>query len=417
MKQRLFLVLLMFLCAVTMFSCQAADTVTFEDENLEQAIREQIDKKNGDLTKSDLENIIALDLANQGIKSLDGIDVIESLEILSVAGNEITDFTILKELENLEEVIVTGNPFSNDSEQLAILEELRSKGIIVIGPKEEVVGSPDGPGGFLWKVENGDTTVYLQGTIHVGKEGLFPLNEKIENAYKEADVVSPEIDIVNFDLFEMQSIMMNMGTYQDGTTIKDHIPEDLYKKLEKKLSELGMPLALMEEYKPWLFAQTIESLLLLQGDFIEGVDEYFLTRAHEDGKEVIPLETPEDQFAIFANTTEEYQIEMLEATLELTAEEYTEQIDAMLDIFMDGDQEKLLQLATEDSRNATENDIAFMRALNDVRNYGMAEKIMEFLESGEDKTYFVFVGSLHFILEPHIISILEENGYTVEPLL
>src|SRR5690606_13091848 len=100
MKQRLFLVLLMFLCAVTMFSCQAADTVTFKDENLEQAIREQIDKKNGNLTKSDFENISALDLANQGIKSLDGIDVIESLEILSVADNEITDFTILKELEN-----------------------------------------------------------------------------------------------------------------------------------------------------------------------------------------------------------------------------------------------------------------------------------------------------------------------------
>lgn len=44
----------------------------------------------------------------------------------------------------------------------------------------------------------------------------------------------------------------------------------------------------------------------------------------------------------------------------------------------------------------------------------MAEEITKFLESGEDQTYFVIVGSLHLILEPHVISILEEEGYEVE---
>ena len=57
---------------------------------------------------------------------------------------------------------------------------------------------------------------------------------------------------------------------------------------------------------------------------------------------------------------------------------------------------------------------AYMEALNDNRNYGMAEEITKFLESGEDQTYFVIVGSLHLILEPHVISILEEEGYEVE---
>lgn len=416
--KRIFLSIVLFLFAIITVGCELLEPISFDDENLEQAIREEIDKTDGDLTKIDIFTITELDLSGKSINSLYGIEDFRALKVLSIADNNIKDVSVLKQLNNLEEVDVSGNPIANDPSQLAILEELRDQGIIVIGPKEAVtVGSPDGPGGFLWKVENGDTTVYLQGTIHVGVEGLFPLNEKIEMAYQEADVVSPEIDIVDFNLFEMQSIMMSVGTYQDGTTIKDHIPEDLYKKLEEKFSELGMPLGLMESYKPWLLAQTIESMLLLQGDFIEGVDEYFLTRAHEDGKEVIPLETFEEQFAVFADTPEDYQIEMLEAAIDLTAEEYIEQIKGMLDIYMEGDQEKLLELATGDMRNATEHDIAFMRALNDDRNYGMADKIIEFLESGENKTYFVIVGALHFTLEPHIISILEENGYTVVPLL
>lgn len=415
--KRIYLNLFLFLIAVITIGCQAEESIQFEDAKLEQAIREELSKTNEKLTVSDIKNVKELDLSGHGITSLGGIEHFEALEVLSIADNDIRDFSILKKLHSLEEVNVTGNPNANQSEQLAILEELRAQGIIVIGPQKTVVGRPDGPGGFLWKVENENTTVYLQGTIHVGKEELFPLNEKIEQAYLEADVVSPEIDIVGFDLIEMQSIMMSMGTYQDGTTIKDHISDALYKKLEQKLSEFGMPIHLIENYQPWLMAQTVESLLSLESDFIEGVDEYFLTRAHDDGKEIIPLEHPEDQFAIFANLSEEYQVEMLEASLDLTVEEYSEQIEALLDVYMEGNQEKLLEIAMEDNRTATEEDEAFMRALNDDRNDGMADKIIGFLEKGEDKTYFVMVGALHLVLEPNIISILEEKGYTVEPLL
>src|SRR5690625_1478137 len=49
-----------------------------------------------------------------------------------------------------------------------------------------------GQGGFLWRVDNEDTTVYLQGTIHIGPQSFYPFNDAIESAYEEADVVVPE---------------------------------------------------------------------------------------------------------------------------------------------------------------------------------------------------------------------------------
>ncbi|MGG3575167.1 TraB/GumN family protein [Bacillus gobiensis] len=63
--------------------------------------------------------------------------------------------------------------------------------------EEEVRG---GNGGFLWKVEHGDTVVYLQGTIHVGKEKFYPLNPQTEEAYEKSDIVLPEVDLNNTDL-------------------------------------------------------------------------------------------------------------------------------------------------------------------------------------------------------------------------
>lgn len=64
--------------------------------------------------------------------------------------------------------------------------------------EEEVSG--DGNGGFLWKVEHGDTVVYLHGTIHVGKEKFYPLNPQTEEAYEKSDIILPEVDLNNTDL-------------------------------------------------------------------------------------------------------------------------------------------------------------------------------------------------------------------------
>ena len=40
---------------------------------------------------------------------------------------------------------------------------------------------------FLWKVQSKTNTVYVMGSIHYLKKEMYPLNEKIENAFEKSD--------------------------------------------------------------------------------------------------------------------------------------------------------------------------------------------------------------------------------------
>ncbi|WP_339229418.1 TraB/GumN family protein [Oceanobacillus sp. FSL K6-2867] len=410
--KRLFTNLLIVMLALVITACQSEETVSFSDEQLEEGLRTEIEKTDGELYESDFDELVELDLSGLGIQDLTGIEFLDDLKILSLEDNEINDFSLLKDLENLEEVNVRSNPV--DEEQQALLDELTEQDVVVHFTEEtEVVGSPDGPGGFLWKVENGDTTVYLQGTIHAGTEDFYPLNEKIENAYRESDVVVPEIDITDLNVMEVQQLTMDLGVFQDRTTIEDHIPEDVYSELSATLDELGLPLQMVESFKPWFLSSTIQQLMTEQLGFMHGVDQYFLDRAAQDDKEIIALETVEEQLGIFADTSDDYQIQMLEESL-VDIDDYEEDMQELFSLYKEGDVDELLAALTEEEAEPSAEDQAFMEALNDERNYGMADTIGEFLEEDNGDTYFVIVGSLHLIMEPHVVSILEEEGYEVE---
>ncbi|SES67107.1 hypothetical protein SAMN05216389_101340 [Oceanobacillus limi] len=403
--------LFLIVMAVVMIGCQSEETISFSNETIEESIRVEIDKEEGEIFAEDLDEITELDLSGLELKDLDGLEHLDAVEVLYLQNNNISDFTVLEDMESLQKVTIAGNPYDETAE---FLGELSDQDVEVITKLAvEVLGTPNGPGGFLWKVENGETVVYLQGTIHTATEDFYPLNEEIEKAYAEADVIVPEIDLVNLNPMEVQGTTMELAVYQDGTTIEDHIPSDLYEKLDSTLKELGMPIDMLKNYKPWFLSSTIQQLMMQQLGYIQGVDEYFLTRADEDGKEVIGLETVEEQLRIFAETSPEYQIEMLEEAL-IDLEEFDTQMQEMFDLYKEGDEELLLESLTEEGAEVSEEEQAFMEALNDERNYGMAETIEDFLEEDSGDTYFVIVGSLHLLMEPHVRSILEEAGYEVE---
>nr|WP_253286644.1 TraB/GumN family protein [Virgibacillus sp. MSJ-26] len=271
----------------------------------------------------------------------------------------------------------------------------------------------DGPGGFLWKVKHGDTTVYLQGTIHAGPRDFYPMNDEIESIYKEADVIVPEIHPKDMSTQSMMTLYNELGTYQDGTTIEDHIPADLYDDVSAFLNDHGLPSEL-ESYKPWLLSNLISSFIMQEAGYTYGVDDYFLSRAQDDDKEIKALETAEEQLAIFADTSDDFQVELLKSSIE-EMDHYEEDMLEMFSLYTDGDLEKMLEYTTTDNDSEmSKEEQAFMNALNDERNDNMSDQIIDYLDSKEDTTYLVIVGSLHLIEKPSIISILEDEGYDVK---
>ncbi|MDQ0351465.1 uncharacterized protein YbaP (TraB family) [Alkalibacillus filiformis] len=404
---RVYIVVILF--ALLLGAC-SDDAITFNDENLENAVLDEL-RINEELTESGVETVTELDLSGENIESLNGIDALYNLEVLDVSNNNIDDISFIMELDSLEEFIIVANPLLEDREQSELLDQLSEQGVNVIETQQ--LGDPDGPGGFLWQVESEDTTVYLLGTIHAGTRDFYPLHESIETAYDEADVVVPEIDLNDLNMYDMQQTQQELGMYEEGTTIEDYVTDEVYEQLDEVISDLGMDLEMVNRYKPWLLSSLVQSLRLQQLGYLHGVDEYFLNQAAIDGKEVEALETFESQLEVLASPSEEYQMAMLEDSL-VSLEQFDQEMSEMFELYKAGDPEDLVDYLFDEDATVSDDEEAFMEELNDNRNYNMAEQIDEFLQSNDGRTYFVIVGAAHLIIEPHIVSILEEEGYTVD---
>ena len=87
--------------------------VDFPDPNLEAAIREAIDKPDGDILTSDLDGLTVLLAEEAGIADLTGLEFATSLVDLRLRNNEISDLTPLQELTGLWTLYLDGNSISD----------------------------------------------------------------------------------------------------------------------------------------------------------------------------------------------------------------------------------------------------------------------------------------------------------------
>ncbi|WP_080875152.1 TraB/GumN family protein [Oceanobacillus timonensis] len=277
----------------------------------------------------------------------------------------------------------------------------------------EEEGSGEGNGGFLWKVESesGDTEMYLQGTIHLGNDDFYPLDPAIEDAYDSADVVLPEFNLL--EETPSQEEMLEYATYEDDTTLEEELPEDTYADLASIFEENGLDLESMNEFQPWFVETMLLELVTTTSDVDSqsAVDLYFLEKATEDEKEIVSLESAEEQFEILSGYSMETQIQTLEAAVD-GYEDGPEEMEALAEAWLEGDMETMENMSN-DEEEAEIND-EYMEELNDKRNINMANSLDDILQEDSGQNYFVFVGTAHFTVEPSIVTELEDKGYQVE---
>ncbi|MFL0248699.1 leucine-rich repeat domain-containing protein [Candidatus Clostridium stratigraminis] len=101
------------------------DIVTFKDKNLEQAVRNAINKPEGTIYKRDVVNITYLDAFGMNISDIGGIENLSSLQTLDLGNNQIRDISALKGLTNLRKIFLDNNQI-NDINALNGLTNLQS---------------------------------------------------------------------------------------------------------------------------------------------------------------------------------------------------------------------------------------------------------------------------------------------------
>ncbi|AWB43275.1 polysaccharide biosynthesis protein GumN [Paenibacillus sp. CAA11] len=273
----------------------------------------------------------------------------------------------------------------------------------------KATGTKQAARGFMWEVKNNGNTVYLVGSMHIADDSFYPLRSEIEDAFAEADYLGVEIDLSKAAGEEQQNLITKLGTYQDGTTLKDHVSEETYAKVGEILKKSGVKPDALDTYKPWVVETTISSLKSMKAGYEagQGIDLYFIQKAIERKVPVVELESYASQLGMFDSFSKELQEKNLNTTLD-NFDVLDEGVDQMADMWKSGDEKALLELT-----NSMAGDEEYNKAMLIDRNIGMADKIDGFLKSDKKVEYFVVVGAAHYLGEHGVIKLLEDKGYTV----
>lgn len=283
--------------------------------------------------------------------------------------------------------------------------------IVTSTPPREPEAQKEGKS-FLWKVQYATNTAYLLGSIHVAKNDLYPLDEKIEKAFDGSNILAVEADINRTDLLQQLSLM-GKGLYPPDETSENHLSSGTFELIKQILADFGMDINLMKNCKPWFLAIQLENIVLLRLGFdpMAGIDMHFLQKA-EGAKKVVELESVEYQIDLFDSLTDKEQEALLLSTL-ADVKVIEQEINRIVEMWKMGDAQGLESILQK-GLSAHPDTLSLYNKVLFERNKNMADKIEGFLKN--ENTYFVVVGAAHLVGEKGIVQILKERGYSCEQL-
>lgn len=275
---------------------------------------------------------------------------------------------------------------------------------------------------LLYRVTDDDgDVIWLFGSIHVGREDYYPLPDYVLDAYENADSLAVEADVVAFEKdVGLQIKALTPLVYRDGTTIEDHIPEELYESAVEILEEYGMYNSALDMYCPFFWSSMIDSLMMeeigARGDL--GIDKYLLDTAYEENKDVIEIESVEIQYKMMADFDEDVQLMILESSVEgyESFDESAAQLEEMMDIWASGNEKEFAEYLSNEGEEMTDEEKEVYARYEQImitdRNLAMASFAEDALKNGEE--VFICVGSAHVVGEGAMAELLAERGYKVE---
>jgi uncharacterized protein YbaP (TraB family) len=258
----------------------------------------------------------------------------------------------------------------------------------------------------LWKVQGKNNSVYVLGSMHLLRASE-PIPTVMDNAYKDAETLVMEIDMDDLDPLAAQQATLQLGMLPAGETLPEQLTPDAAAKLAAYSERLGIPPAMLNQFKPWLAAITLTQLHMMKLglDAQSGVEQRLVAKAAADNKEILGLETLDQQLHMLADLPPKLQTAFLVQTL-TEADQVETELDKMMAAWRTGNTvalEKLL-LSIQDSPE-------IYRALIVDRNRRWMTRLNEMLTAQQD--YLVVVGAMHLVGKDGLLKLLEQRGYKV----
>jgi uncharacterized protein YbaP (TraB family) len=260
----------------------------------------------------------------------------------------------------------------------------------------------------VWTVEGKGNTLYLGGTIHILSPEDYPLPSEFDSAFAWSDIIVFETDIKKMEEPAVIQKMMSLAMYQDDRTLQGELSAEAYSLLEKKCSEVNVPLAGMQQFKPTMVLLLYTVTKMQQsGNTSDGVDQFYLAKALSNEKGLLYLETIESQLEfLFGEEGEDESLSVLQFFDD--QDKWDNNLDELKAAWLDGEEKVFKNLQKEMRKEYPE---IYQKMVVD-RNENWISQIENYLD--DERVEFILVGALHMHGPDGVLGMLKKEGYKIK---
>lgn len=273
----------------------------------------------------------------------------------------------------------------------------------------QAVAAPPTP--LLWKIEKGETTVWLLGSIHAMRGDDYPLAPEVEAAFADAERLVFELAPDEATSPALAGRMLGIAAFDDGRDLLQVLGPGDYAKVERALAAQGVPAAAMRGFEPWFVGLTLALGAASRAGFDSGngLDLTLMRRARMAGKPASGLETAAEQLGALDATPMAEQVLGLRRSLE-APEAIADDVRRLHRLWRAGDVSGLERATVEELAGQPQT----YRLIVADRNRRWLPQIERFLDDANGDDTLVVVGALHLIGDDGEVALLERKGWRVE---
>ncbi len=260
----------------------------------------------------------------------------------------------------------------------------------------------------LWKISDGDSTIWLFGSVHLLPPGLEWRTPKFDKVISKVDKVYFETDVGPEAQARITPLSYELGFSRDGLLLSERIGPELTDQLRDVAQAYDVPMPLLLTMKPWMAATTLSVGAMAYSGYDPALGVEYVLGADVPRERHGYLETPEEQINFLAGGTEAEQIEMLRATI-VSMDIMNAEIDEMVAVWLEGDPEAVGEIFMS---QMGELGTGMTKRLIDDRNHNWTDQIAGMLERNE--TALLVVGAGHLVDDISVVRLLEERGFVSE---
>lgn len=256
----------------------------------------------------------------------------------------------------------------------------------------------------LWVVKDKDTTIYLFGTVHVLKPGLSWFDGAVKDAFDKSDQLMLEM-VLPDDQAEMAGVMIPLAMDQSGKTLSSRLSPDELKAYQAAMTNVGLPPAQFDAFKPWFAGMTLSVLPLTKLGFDpeQGAEKQLTGFAKASNKPIAGFETFAEQLGFFDKLPETTQVSFLNSVVR-DIDKLAPALDKMVALWGKGDPDGLAAAMNESMAATPE----LAQVLLYQRNQRWADQIKARMD--KPGTVFVAVGAGHLAGAHSVQDYLKERG-------